>query len=212
MRVHVIYSHEPGAEPSWTYRSHPIACFGMADSLPEAREDFSEALALTLDEGEQAPEVVEHLERRHPAGFWIRIQLTPDARERDYAARIFLSTWGQSGEPRNRPPRLIERTRTDIGEPIMIACLPEDTIGSVVEQLNTNESCAVLLSFSDLREGIEGSWVSGIARGEAAASADYPAASLDEQGLTRNSTMREMMEHAVKAAGVGRPEPLLVVA
>lgn len=210
MVEHVIYSHDPDADPGWTYRSRPIACIGMADTLAAAREDFREALELALDD-EQVPDVIEHLERPHPDEFWVRIRLGAGARERDYAAHIFLNTWAQSGTRRDGPPPLIARSRTDIGEPIVIACLPTDSIGSVVEQLNEGESCAVLLSSVNIEEGYEQTWISGIAVGPRE-DLDYPAASLDEQGLSLDSTMDELMVRSIAARQKNKPHPLLIVA
>lgn len=211
MREDVIYSHDPGWKPAWGYRSHPIAAIGIADTLEQAREMFAEALDLALDEGESAPEVVEHLERRHPAGFWYRIQLGAGASERDYAAHIFLNAWSSSAERVDVPPALIARTKTDIGEPIVIACLPTDTIRSVVQQLGEGESIAVILSMVNVDKGYEATWISGIARGHAA-DLDFPAASLTEQGLTLDSTMSELMNRSIESRQRNEQQRLLVVA
>ncbi|MGN2636322.1 hypothetical protein ACTD5D_09045 [Nocardia takedensis] len=157
------------------------------------------------------PEVVEHLERHHPDGFWVRIQLGRDARERDYAARVFLGTWTHVPDRADGPPQLIARTNTDIGEPVVIACLPEDSIRSVVEQFKSGESYAVLLSFVDVQQGYDWTWVSGIARGAKSAN-DYPAASLEDQGLTLDSTMRELKDASIAGRRESEPQPLLIVA
>lgn len=196
-QVHVVYSAEPGAGATWTYRSQPIACIGMAESLVDARADFTEALALALDEDEPFPEVIEHLERFHRDGFWVRIQLGEGARERDYAARTFIDAWTQLPRGHLAPPPLLQRTRTDIGEPIVIACLPSDSIQSVVDQLNPGESYAVSLSFADPDSGSESVWLSGIALGEDAAR--QPAISLDDSGLKLESTMDDLMHRSLKA-------------
>lgn len=210
MGEHVIYSHDPGWDPAWGYRSFPIAAIGMADTLEQSRASFSEALDLALDEGESAPAVIEHLERRHPAGFWYRIQLGAGASERDYAAQIFLNTWVNSVEKADTPPSMIARTRTDIGEPIVIACLPTDTIGSVVDQLGTGESVAILLSMVNIEEGYEATWVSGISRG-AQPDPGRPSMSLPDQGLSLNSTIEQLMQRSIELRQ-SNTEPLLVVA
>lgn len=211
MREDVIYSHDPAWDPAWGYRSHPIAAIGMADTLEQARQMFTEALDLALEEEDSTPEVVEHLERRHPAGFWYRIQLGAGATERDYAAHIFLNTWSSSAEQTDMPPALIARTKTDIGEPIVIACLPTDTIRSVVQQLGEGESIAVILSMVNIDQGYEATWISGVARGEAT-DLDYPAASLTEQGLSLDSTMAELMRSSIELRQHHKQQPLLVVA
>ncbi|UGT61627.1 type II toxin-antitoxin system HicB family antitoxin [Nocardia asteroides] len=154
MNQHVFFSQDRSADPIFTYRSRPIACFGMADTLAEARADFHEALALALDDDEPVPTVIEHLERPHPDGFWVRIRLDAGARDRDYAARVLANAWRGGSAPTENLTAILDRSRTDIGEPVVIVCLPEDSIRSVVDEFGHGESCAVAISSANLIEAM----------------------------------------------------------
>ncbi|MDJ0426006.1 hypothetical protein QNA19_08760 [Rhodococcus fascians] len=191
--VHAFYSHDPEQTPEWAYRSHPISCYGLADSLRAARLDFREALQFSLDDGEDAPNLVEHVETRHPLGFWIRVRIgeQPDAGWRDYVARVLANTI----DARTRGGRDVNTDTwgtTATGEPVVVACLPIDTIESVIDQLQPSESCAIALAFPFRDEGLEVSWVSGIIR-EHAEPIDRPVETLKQAGLSPDSTIEDFM-------------------
>lgn len=191
--VHAFYSFDADQTPQWAYRSHPISCYGLADSLREARLDFREALEFSLEEGESKPDLIEHVEQRHPLGFWTRVRLgeRPDQDWRDYVARVFVNTINHAVQ-NGQKPEMATWGATATGEPVVVACLPIDTIDSVIDQLQPDESCAIALSFPLQAEGLEVSWVSGIIR-ELAAPITRPTESLREAGLSTDSTIEEFM-------------------
>ncbi|MFC8526154.1 hypothetical protein [Nocardia sp. NPDC057227] len=180
MSQHVFFSQDQSADPIFTYRSRPIACFGMADTLAEARAEFHEALALALDDDEPVPTVIEHLERPHPDGFQIRIRLDERVLERDYAARVLVNAWRSGSIGTKNLSAILQGSRTNIGEPILIVRLHEDSQHPVIDELSTGESCAVAISSSDLLEGSDAALVFGVALGDSGTDV-YPAYLLEEQ-------------------------------
>ena len=197
MSQHVIYSYDPTQDAKFAYRSFPVSCYGLGDTLDEARQDYAAALEFSLD-GDPVPDGVEHLEQRHALGFWTRIQIgEADQQWREWAATVFLNTLTHDDRHGAFDPR--DWGHTDIGEPIVIACLQLDPIGSVIDQLTEREACSIVLSFRDPVRRMEASWVCGIAR-ESAGPANRPVQSLSDAGLTLDSTMEEFMN----ASGVTR--------
>ncbi|MFH5209219.1 hypothetical protein ACHIPZ_13595 [Antrihabitans sp. NCIMB 15449] len=193
MSQHVFYSYDPTQDSKWAYRSFPIACYGLADSAPAARAEYKELLSLALEEGETSPRSTEHIEQRHPAGFWVRVRVGDEDQElRQRLADTFVNSFNHGQNLRGGTFEIDSWSTSHLGEPIVIVCLPTDSIDSIVDEIGLFEACAVALVFLDPATKMSATWLSGIAREGAAV--DRPVESLTQAGLDFESSMLDFMQ------------------
>lgn len=196
---HVIYSYDPDHEPHWAYRSFPVAaCYGLADDLDGARAAYRQSYGLATEDLSDAPTSVEHLEQRHSAGYWTRVRLGHDEAERNWVVGAVLTALAEYPED---VPEIDRSTLTGIGEPVVIAALPDDTVASIVGQLQEGEAACMALAFADTGSRRELVWFGGMAQ-RGARPAVAPPLSLAQKGLTFGSTLEECMQ----ADGFSREE------
>ncbi|PPJ31898.1 hypothetical protein C5E45_32935 [Nocardia nova] len=163
-----------------------------------ARDDYLEAYALGTEDIVDAPNSIEHIEQRHASGVWVRIRIDESAEERE---RVAMAVFGALTHTKGAAEFIAKRTETATGQPTLIACLPNDTIRAVADEIDENESIPIVLVYPDPVNMRDVLWMSGLTR---TSSMGQYAQSLDESGLTPDSTIEEMMV----ASGV-TPEALL---
>jgi hypothetical protein len=212
MSQHVFYAYDPNAEPTWAYSSFPVACFGMAGDFHTAQADYREAYTLGTEDIADTPDSIEHYEQRHASGVWVRVRIGPDTPERERVAMVLFGALSQS--PQDGAAQIGRWTQANSGEPTVIACLPTDTIGFTIGEIDDQEAFAVALAFPDPVHRRDLVWIGGLARGMIAG--DEPIEPISETGLTSSSTMEEFMEatgvtrESLGEGVVGRRRPLLV--
>lgn len=182
----------------WAFRtSGPMgSAYGVSDSLQDAQRDARAAiLDLMDDQPFDSSDTLEYFERVHPLGFVIRFKLNGDDAElaaRKRTADLFGGTALYTNE---RSPIDISRWgQSSYGVPLVIACLPDDHIADVVDQLHPSESCGITLAFEDPSIDRQACWFSGIYRaGAETTSTGQPLETLGSAGLGVESTINEMM-------------------
>lgn len=204
---HVIYSMDSAQQPVWIYRTLSGGSYGSGASLNEVRARYR-SRRNPDDKGQI--DVIEHVEVRHEPGYWLRHQLREDNLEGDYPARVFLATTKYEGVTR------MDLSRWGLagnGEPLVIACLPDDTIISVLDQITDYDTAVVTTTIGDpQRDG----YVSGVSAlsGSWASRTKARFQTLAESGLGVNSTILELMEHSGAHAALerkrkGKPRDIL---
>ncbi|MFF8327826.1 hypothetical protein ACH49M_21545 [Rhodococcus qingshengii] len=172
---------------SWGQREVVAAFNRQMQQNSGLRRNIDDALRAALP----AFTTVHHFQTRVPEGYLLRYKLDAMQDLRLQAARYFETVSKPEGSSAWDFLR-----REDLGklsERVVVACLPDDTISSVLGQMEDDVAVAVAMPV----ENSEGIWtastVSGITRqDDHETHDDLP--SLTSVGLTFQSTIREFME------------------
>lgn len=194
---HVIYSMDSAQQPVWIYRTLSGGSYGSGASLNEVQARYRSRR--NPDHTGQI-DVIEHIEIRHSPGYWLRYQLREDNREGDYPARVFLATTMHEGVSK---ADLSRWGLAGNGEPLVIACLPDDTIISVLDQITDYDTAVVTTTIGDPQRDGYISAVSALS-GSWAGRTKARFQTLAESGLGVNSTILELMEHSGARAALER--------
>lgn len=198
MTERIFYMPQDGDTGLWAFRtSGPMgSAYGVSDSFSDAQQDARAAiLDLMDDQPFDSSATVEYFESVHPLGFVIRFKLNGDETERAARKRTAQVFGGTASYANERAPIDISRWgQSSYGVPLVIACLPDDHISDVVDQLHPSESCGITLAFEDPSINRQACWFSGIYReGAESTSTGQPLESLQSAGLGVGSTISEMM-------------------
>ena len=146
---HVVYRYDPKGTPcTITYRSLPHACTGGANTLDDARRSYRSEMASLLGVGRhELPPVAEHLEAV-VAGMWVRAKV--GALHRDPRSdRMFLQTVLSEGHDQEELRAHYENAVRTGARAVLVIVEPDDTIGSVLDQMTADD--ALLVVHSDAR-------------------------------------------------------------
>ena len=171
----VVYRYTPENSPEIRYRATPSLCTGAADTLAEARAAYRADLTELLHvERRELPPVIEHVETV-VHGMWVREKV--GAVHRDHSAdRMFLQTLLAHGEAQAELRAYLDRACGVGVEPVVVLTEPEDTVGSVLNQMTPRD--AVLVAYSDPDRDVGWAAIYGP---EAEAAVDVPRVSTDPQ-------------------------------
>ena len=116
------------------YHSIPPSCAGAANTLADARASYRADLTGLLHVGKrELPPVTEHVETV-VHGMLVREKV--GAVHRDHAAdRMFLQTLLADGQAQDELRAYLDRACGAGVEPVVVLAEPQDTVGSVLDQM-----------------------------------------------------------------------------
>lgn len=172
MTENVVYSYDPDDRPAIHYHSIPSSCAGGAGTLGEARSSYRSQLTGLLNVSrDELPAVIEHLEAV-VAGTWVRTRVGAVHRDR-FSDRMFLQTLLSPGQGQDELRAHLDRARGRGVSPVVVIVEPDDTLGSVLDQMTPRD--ALWVTFPD-DENVVG-WV--VVYGPEAGGADDIATTVD---------------------------------
>ena len=142
VKENVVYSYVPDEEPAVRYHSIPLSCAGAANTLADARASYRADLTGLLHVGKrELPPVTEHVETV-VHGMLVREKV--GAVHRDHAAdRMFLQTLLADGQAQDELRAYLDRACGAGVEPVVVLAEPQDTVGSVLEQMTPTDTVVV---------------------------------------------------------------------
>jgi hypothetical protein len=135
---HVVYAYHHGASPAITYHSVAHACAGRAGTLSEARSSYRSDIAELRGVGQRdLPPVVEHLEAI-VAEMWVRDRIGAMRRD-SMGERMFLQALLSEGPAQSTLRAHIERAASRGMRAVVVIVEPDDTVGSVLDQMRAED-------------------------------------------------------------------------
>lgn len=197
--LHVVYRvHDPATRnEQWSSYSFPFGVYVEGSSLDQVRSEFRVA-ATELPPDVRELTVIEHLEQPLVPGAYIRVAVDRRTLDRDDTARDLRSSLtvpAQFDDFRDTMPTAAT------GDAVMIACVPDDTLGWVFEQMTDHDAVGVCA------QGPESGasqlvWWSFLVGGAADEVDPTALETLASAGLSAGSTVAEFMR--VDSAPTGR--------
>ncbi|MDV8021995.1 hypothetical protein [Rhodococcus sp. IEGM 1330] len=193
----VVYTYDADASPSWTYQTLPKALVGFGDDVASVRTSFKRRSARhpRPADSSRRSAVAEYVEFRLTPGFRLRYQLDSHQAERRAAAEAFVKTTRHALLTRWDIARM---GLTASGDAVVVAALPDDTIDSVLEQMDPEDNFVITLAMHDRVRDHVVSLVSGVSREHAKLPVGRRMETLKAAGLSASSTVEQLM----KASGV----------
>lgn len=205
--LHVIYRLEervsPGVPERWSTYSYPVSIYVGGSNLAEARAEFREALDDMSDLLDEQYELVEHLERPLVDGAYIRIAIDRSNLDRAETAQRFESALGDLKQRRDFSARA---PLSASGDTVVVACVGRDKVGWLMEQMNEHDSLVICIA-----TGTPLVWWTWLA-GRQATINEKDRGTLDDAGLTAESTVSDFVMGGSSAKKVGHSPGLLIAA
>jgi hypothetical protein len=192
MTENVIYRYDPDGHPTVGYHAIPSLCAGGASTLGEARASYRGSLARLLNCTRQGlPSVVEHLEGA-VAGMWVRTRIGAVHRD-PVSDRMFLQILLSPGDAQDELRGALESATRRGAAPVVLIVEPDDTFGSVLDQMTPRDTFVVTFCGSDNTVG----WI--VAYGPEAEGREGISLARDDAEL--RATTVEALTRDVTAAG-----------
>ncbi|MEU0538328.1 hypothetical protein ABZ319_00515 [Nocardia sp. NPDC005978] len=180
----VVYSRDPRKSPEWQYQVVDRKDFGLGGSFEAVRKLYHSRNPV------RGPLAVEHFQQYRDLGYWLRTR-GPANEESTLPIRTFVATFdNQNRSVRELSPWGISSN----GEPLVIGCLPSDTIQSVLDQITDHDSVVVTMAIPNGPGGRLISATSSLAGSKAPRPAKQSYRTLADVGLGLESTILELME------------------
>lgn len=197
--LHVVYRvDDPGtATEQWASYSFPHSIYVSGSTLDEVRTEFRSAAAFALPDLD-IHTAVEHVERPLAPGAYIRTAVDRRTLDRDDVAQTMrnsLQVVGQWKDFQAKAPA------SSTGDTVMIACVPEDRLGWVFEQMVDEDGLGLCAAGPVTGVG-RFVWWSYIFGPKADVGYESTTESLADAGLTADSSVAEFMR--VSASSTGR--------
>jgi hypothetical protein len=139
---HVVFRYGRNRTPSISYHSMPHGCTGAANTLLQARQHYrstmTRLLAVSRDE---LPPVDEYMEAA-VAGMWVRDKIGAVHRD-PFADRMFLDALLSAGPVQDAVRTYLEQLTCRGANPIVALAEPDDTVGSVLDQMRPEDTLVV---------------------------------------------------------------------
>ncbi|QXW04052.1 hypothetical protein [Rhodococcus globerulus] len=177
----------PSASLSYTQRETLAAFKRQLRQNPDLQRSIDDVRRTIVP----AFTTVHHFQTRMPEGYLLRYELDAMQDLRLRAAKYFQAV-SKPGSTRAWD-LFRQEVQADLIERVVIACLPHDTINSVLGQMEENTAVAVAMPV----ENSEGIWTASTVSGIARQGTQEPTAellTLTSVGLTLDSTISEFME------------------
>jgi hypothetical protein len=143
----IVYSYDPAYQPAIQYYSIPSSCSGGANTLDEARSSYRSDMAGLMGVSRyELPPVIEHLEAV-VAGRWVRTRVGALHRDR-ISGRMFLQTLLSSGQAQDDLRAHLDAATAASSAPVVLIVEPEDTLGTVLDQMTPRDALWVTYSES----------------------------------------------------------------
>lgn len=196
--LHVIYRvDDAGTGEDWSAYSYPHSIYVGGSSLAEVRHEFERAARFALDDLADWA-IVEHHEEPMIPGAYIRVAVDRRMIERGEVAAIMKATLTV---PAQRSDFERGMPIASTGDAVVVACLPNDRLGWVFEQMNDHDAIAVCAR-GPVVGNLQSAWWSYIAGQDAEVRGGPPQESLAAAGLSADSTVADFMR--VNSTATGR--------
>lgn len=188
----VIYRFGPAHDPAWQFYSMPESTVGGAKTLDEARAEYRDALAFSLDT-DTLPEVREYIEGEiGDLGIWLRLPI-----DHPNVDGAFEEVGGQIvAYPEDREYFLANPTAG--GDPVIVTPSLDAPLGSILDQMSDHDSLIIFAMIRNPSDKLQNVWLV-LAGGEADHRDDEASpTSFPSMGLTGDSPLSELLNAALK--------------
>jgi hypothetical protein len=146
-----VFRYDRNRSPFITYHCLPRGCAGAANTLVAARQDYRSMMTrlygLSRDE---LPPIAEYMEAV-VAGMWVRDKIGAVHRD-PFSDRMFLDALMSTGPVQDAMRTYVEALTRRGASPVVALAEPEDTVGSVLDQMRSEDTLVV--AFPDPADGI----------------------------------------------------------
>ena len=196
--LHVVYRVDEPATPreQWSTYSFPIGIYVTGTTLDEVRSEFRAAAAFALPNLDEFT-VIEHLERALAPGAYIRVAVDRRMLDRDATVALMRSSLQVVDQWRDFQDRVPPAAT---GDTVMIACVADDRLGWIFEQMSDHDAIGVCAPGPAAGEG-QFVWWSFILGQYAADATSSDLESLAAAGLDVDSTVSDFMQTTASSTG-----------
>jgi hypothetical protein len=150
-REQVVYRNDRNRSPSINYHCLPHGCTGAANTLLEARQHYRSTMTRVLGVSrDELPPMDEYIEA-DVAGMWVRDKIGAVHRD-PFTDRMFLDALLSAGPVQDAVRASVEDLTRLGANPVVALAEPDDTIGSVLDQLRPEDTLVV--AFPEPSHGI----------------------------------------------------------
>ena len=148
---HVVFRYDRKRSPSMSYHSMPHGCTGAANTLLQARQHYRSTMSRRLGVSrDDLPPVDEYLEAV-VAGMWVRDKIGAVHRD-PFRDRMFLDALLSAGPVQDAVRTYVEELTCRGANPVIALAEPDDTVGSVLDQMRSEDTLVV--AFPEPADGI----------------------------------------------------------
>jgi hypothetical protein len=147
----VVFRYDRNHTPSISYHSIPHGCTGEANTLLQARQHYRSTMTRLLGiSRDELPPTDEYMEAA-VAGMWVRDKI--GAVHRDPSSdRMFLDALLSAGPVQDAVRTYVEELTCRGANPVVALAEPDDTVGSVLDQMWPEDTLVV--AFPEPADGI----------------------------------------------------------
>lgn len=147
----IVFRYDRNRSPFISYHSMPRGCTGAANTLVAARQHYRSTMTrlygLSRDE---LPPIAEYMEAV-VAGMWVRDKIGAVHRD-PFRDRMFLDSLLSAGPVQDALRTYVEELICRGANPVVALAEPDDTVGSVLDQMRSEDTLVV--AFPDPADGI----------------------------------------------------------
>jgi hypothetical protein len=200
--LHVVYRvDDPGLESeTWSSYSFPHSIYVEGSALVEVRSEVQQAIQSIPSLHDCR--ILEHLERPIPPvpGAYIRVAIDRRTLDRDVARDQFVSSLLVRSQ-REDFVRTVPTAAT--GDVVAIACVADDRLGWVFDQMTDYDSIAICLAGPATEHGALTTWNYLVGRRSDRFGTSGNTETLADAGLVADSSIADFMRIASAADGRG---------
>jgi hypothetical protein len=139
---HVVFRYDRNRSPSISYHSMPHGCTGAANTLLAARQHYRSTVTRLLGVSrDQLPPMDEYMEAA-VAGMWVRDKIGAVHRD-PFKDRMFLNALLSAGHTQDAVRTFVEELTCRGANPVVALAEPDDTVGSVLDQMRSEDTLVV---------------------------------------------------------------------
>jgi hypothetical protein len=148
---HVVFRYDRNRSPSISYHSMPHGCTGAAHTLLQARQHYRSTMTRLLGVSrDELPPMDEYMEAA-VAGMWVRDKIGAVHRD-PFMDRMFLDALMSAGPVQDAVRTYVEERTCRGANPVVALAEPDDTVGSVLDQMRPEDTLVV--AFPEPADGI----------------------------------------------------------
>lgn len=185
----VIYRLNRAYDPAWQFYSMPESVVGGGKTLDDARSEYRDALAFSLDT-DALPEVREYIEGEiGDLGIWLRLPI-----DHPNVDGVFEQVGRQIvAYPEDRG--FFFANPTAGGDPVVVTTSADAPLSSILDQMSVHDSL-ILAMVRTTREKKQTMWLA-LTGGEVEPGGEEPPTSFASMGLTPDSPLRDLLKAAL---------------
>ncbi len=186
----VIYRLNAAYDPAWQFYSMPESVVGGGKTLDDARSEYRDALAFSLDQ-DALPAVHEYIEGEiGDLGIWLRLPI-----DHPKVDGVFEQVGRQiTAYPEDRDWFFANTTAG--GDPVIVTASADAPLSSILDQMTIYDT--LILVMLRRAEGKVQNVFLSLAGAETVDGMDEPPTSFGAMGLTPDSPLRDLLAAALK--------------